>query len=303
MIQIVEVIDGSGILALIEVHLPKINKKETMSLEDVEDFQDLMRWNIAQNRDRLSEKEHILSHQDDCSKESQKVAEIIKECFSTLLPSLEPELLKDLFHRLMDFILNSSPDNFPGAVHETFPVAIPYLHTHWLHFLTSSQIISCPNQNVPSVIKWFGLIRKNYPLKCCQRQSEGSKIKPPHGVIIWPIRLPSIFTTCQKCQCAKLKNTSVATRLMNTLLKTSDAELSQPNSNCFTFYSQQTSRYHLNLVLAKCFDTVDQDLINTIWRTCLTKMGSVENQYHKQIHREKADSSDSSSSSSRRKKK
>lgn len=131
-----------------------------------------------------------------------------------------------------------------------------------------------------------------YPLSCCCQVQSSLSLTLKPGVVIWPIKGSSI--TSGKCKCS-FQNTSVATRVMHTLLKNGKSGDEGQTSSCLILYSQQlqASKCHLNLVLAQCYDLVDQELINTIWRTCLTKMASIERNGD-------SDMTSTSSSSSRR---
>ena len=129
-----------------------------------------------------------------------------------------------------------------------------------------------------------------YPLSCCSQEKSCLRKTLKPGVVIWPIKGSSISSG--KCKCS-LKNTSVATRVRHILLMNSRSDDRGQTNSCLTLYSQQTAKSHLNLVLAQCYDRLDQELINTIWRTCLTKMASIENNRDSDI-------ASSSSSSSRR---
>ena len=157
VIQIFEIIKGSGVLVLIEMHYylsPK--KKEPHHLEEmkVKDFQDLIQWTAANLLHEKNETlEEDVDHREYCAKESLRIAETMKDCFRTLLPTMsmsDTDVVKDIFYQLMNFghLIHHNNTLQQDYHHDVLPLAIPQVVTHWFYFPQDGQIISCPNQNL-----------------------------------------------------------------------------------------------------------------------------------------------------------
>ena len=156
VIQICEIISGSGVLALIEMHYHLSFAKKEPQLKDlkVNDFKDLIQWTAANLLYEKNKKmEEDVEHQDQCAEESLRIAETMKDCFGTLLPTMsvsETEVVKDVFYQLMNssHLIHNNHTLQQDSHDDALSLAIPQVISHWFYFPQDGHIISCPNQDL-----------------------------------------------------------------------------------------------------------------------------------------------------------